>query len=270
MTRRRAFTLVELLVVIGIIALLISILLPVLNKARQQANEVKCQSNMRQLYTAMVMYASESRDQIPYCNLQGNVNSTNVYGFGWLFASGQFRTGWKAPNTNLNGGWPTTPALSPANGAMTGILYPYLNKNLVPFHCPLDIESAFWQGTESMTSYLMNGSQCGFGRLGSESPPRSPGLKLNQVAHSAECVIFWEALEQPFQGQNNTGAHWNDGSSWAWEENIADRHFKGANVIYLDGHSEWWDQRTWTFYATGPGSVKKGPLYWWPFTATGQ
>src|SRR5690242_18426389 len=63
---REAFTLVELLVVIGIIALLISILLPALNKAREQARLVSCESNERQVLLAWNMYINAHRGRTPY------------------------------------------------------------------------------------------------------------------------------------------------------------------------------------------------------------
>lgn len=62
---RRAFTLVELLVVVGVIAVLIAILLPALTAARQQAMTVQCLSNLRQLATVAIQYTVEHRGSFP-------------------------------------------------------------------------------------------------------------------------------------------------------------------------------------------------------------
>jgi len=70
--RRSAFTLVELLVVIGIIAILIAILLPTLNNARNKASAVKCASNMRQLYIFSTMFAAENKGHLTRPNLIGD------------------------------------------------------------------------------------------------------------------------------------------------------------------------------------------------------
>jgi prepilin-type N-terminal cleavage/methylation domain-containing protein len=67
---RSAFTLVELLVVIGIISLLISVLLPALNKARQQANLIDCQSRLRQMGQALNIYTAENNGLLPYSDVR--------------------------------------------------------------------------------------------------------------------------------------------------------------------------------------------------------
>jgi prepilin-type N-terminal cleavage/methylation domain-containing protein/prepilin-type processing-associated H-X9-DG protein len=105
--RPHAFTLVELLVVIGIIALLISILLPALNKARQAASAVQCASNMRQLGNAISFYVNESNGSLPP-GLWGN--SPTSYGL------------------------PATHQIYPTAGFRwyTNIAYRYFNKQFKP------------------------------------------------------------------------------------------------------------------------------------------
>ena len=81
---RRAFTLVELLVVIGIIAVLIALLLPALNRAREQANAVKCLSNLRQLGQAFVMYSENNKGfVIPSYTMTGTAGGPTIKLEGW-------------------------------------------------------------------------------------------------------------------------------------------------------------------------------------------
>ena len=64
--RLRAFTLVELLVVIGIIAALIGILLPVLSGVQARGRDIKCQANIRSILQAIHGYAAENKGSLPY------------------------------------------------------------------------------------------------------------------------------------------------------------------------------------------------------------
>ena len=86
MRSRSAFTLIELLVVIAIIALLVSILMPSLQKAKEMAKDVVCRSNQRSIVLAMVLYAEEHDDQYPY-NTGGSL--ANWHTLNWAMKIGR-------------------------------------------------------------------------------------------------------------------------------------------------------------------------------------
>src|SRR5688572_24327631 len=83
---RSGFTLVELLVVIGIIAVLLSVLLPVLGSVRRRAQSTACASNMRQIYMAMAMFAHDNKGALPRPYGVGDLSSDPdmVKTFAWL------------------------------------------------------------------------------------------------------------------------------------------------------------------------------------------
>jgi prepilin-type N-terminal cleavage/methylation domain-containing protein len=134
--RARAFTLIEMLVVISLIALLVAILLPALAKARDAARLSVCSSNQRQIYVASYTYATDSKDRMP-----GNP----VYSASWSAASGapvDPVMGYYGHNSIYNGGasplgtWAYLKSYANARVTKTGTNISFANTVSSIHHCP--------------------------------------------------------------------------------------------------------------------------------------
>ena len=130
----KGFTLVELLVVIGIIALLIGILLPVLSRARGSANQVSDQANLRSLGQGFIMYSQENDNSAPYGIAAGVYNSaTGQYdivpdptGDWYLIHTWATQINHMLAETQDNEIWPTDDASNPWTQQVRNPLQPFL------------------------------------------------------------------------------------------------------------------------------------------------
>ena len=126
-----SFTLVELLVVIAIIGVLAALLLPVLSRSRQKAQQAYCLSNGRQMMTAMTLYVADSKDYFPPNPDDGNT----VPGHNWC-------------SGNAGRGDPQEFNPDVLKDPTRSLLAPYLQGNITVFHCPGDRRTGLYQGSD--------------------------------------------------------------------------------------------------------------------------
>jgi prepilin-type N-terminal cleavage/methylation domain-containing protein/prepilin-type processing-associated H-X9-DG protein len=265
--RKAGFTLVELLVVIGIIALLISVLLPALNSARQQAQAVQCMSNMRQLGLAFSNYVNDNKGWMPSTDTCGPITPQNFYIT--IPANASETPLWSSVSATQTWiGWvdagPTEAALE------NGTLWKYL-KNAGIYKCPTDSNGSRLR-TYSL-NYLICPSDNDTGYSGNFNVNQWKIYKVNQVPRSTETITFVEEADPRAASSGASAAtQWNEGG---WEQNpikaklpsnwidtVVSWHHKGANFTFVDGHAEYWkwtDIRTINYLQNDP--TWPNPLY---------
>ena len=207
MSARAGFTLVELLVVIGIIALLISLLLPTLGKAREYSRLVACQANLRQIMQVTMIYSISNQSKFPVgCNNPAIESKT-------------------CPYTNTTD--PTKDG--PTQYALLGTNPPYIQQTLIRYlpsvltgvapskvwKCPSAFQPSML--TPGANNYFYNAAW-------------AAGRKVTKAKSSSTAAVYWDLL-----------GDWWPGTQYPHYTRLGSNNYNDGggskiNVVYADGH----------------------------------
>jgi prepilin-type N-terminal cleavage/methylation domain-containing protein/prepilin-type processing-associated H-X9-DG protein len=208
MCKRNGFTLIELLVVIAIIALLMAILMPALNRAREQGKRAACLNNLRELTLGWILYADDNDDKI----VQANTGRNDA----WVI-------------------WPGYEASEQEqiDNIRSGLLYTYCPEVKL-YKCPTGIRG-------ELVTYAITDTMNGHDGVPGVKENNLMIYRRMQIKRPNERVVF---LDEGRLSTNSWTIYYDEERWW---DKVTARHGDGTNWSFADGHSEYWkwkDPRT--------------------------